>query len=83
MAFDPNLRRIEVRQRTFRVVDDLGPGNRLGSGAGLIQEAGRKAAKRKRPDNLGAYELYLLGPSGSSNPPRTATMMRSDCSGRP
>jgi tetratricopeptide (TPR) repeat protein len=61
MAFDPNLRRIEVRQRTFRVVDDLGPGNRLGSGAGLIQEAGRKAAKRKRPDNLGAYELYLLG----------------------
>lgn len=35
--------------------------NRLGSGAGLIQEAGRKAAKRKRPDNLGAYELYLLG----------------------
>ena len=35
--------------------------NRLGSGAGLIQEAGRKAAKRKRPENLGAYELYLLG----------------------
>ena len=23
--------------------------------------AGRKAAKRKRPENLGAYELYLLG----------------------
>jgi tetratricopeptide (TPR) repeat protein len=42
-------------------VDDLGPGNRLGSGAGLIQESGRKAAKRKRPDNLGAYELYLFG----------------------
>jgi len=35
--------------------------NRLGSGAGLIQEAGRKEAKRKRPENLGAYELYLLG----------------------
>ncbi|WP_114947857.1 adenylate/guanylate cyclase domain-containing protein [Microvirga calopogonii] len=35
--------------------------NRLGSGAGLIQEAGRKAAKRKRPENLNAYELYLLG----------------------
>jgi TolB-like protein/class 3 adenylate cyclase len=35
--------------------------NRLGSGAGLIQEAGRKAAKRKRPENLGAYEFYLLG----------------------
>jgi TolB-like protein/class 3 adenylate cyclase len=35
--------------------------NRLGSGAGLIQEAERKAAKRKRPENLGAYELYLLG----------------------
>jgi TolB-like protein/class 3 adenylate cyclase len=35
--------------------------NRLGSGAGLIQEAGRKAAKRKRPESLGAYELYLLG----------------------
>jgi TolB-like protein/class 3 adenylate cyclase len=35
--------------------------NRLGSGAGLIQEAGRKAAKRKRPENLNAYDLYLLG----------------------
>jgi TolB-like protein len=29
--------------------------NRLGSGAGLL------AAKRKRPENLSAYELYLLG----------------------
>ncbi|MER8441349.1 tetratricopeptide repeat protein [Mesorhizobium sp. M1312] len=35
--------------------------NRLGGGAGLIQEAGRIAAKRKRPDNLNAYEYYLLG----------------------
>ena len=35
--------------------------NRLGSGAGLIQAAGRKAAKRQRPENLNAYELYLLG----------------------
>ncbi|PAP95466.1 adenylate/guanylate cyclase domain-containing protein [Mesorhizobium wenxiniae] len=35
--------------------------NRLGGGAGLIQEAGRIAAKRKRPENLNAYEYYLLG----------------------
>lgn len=35
--------------------------NRLGGGAGLIQEAGRNAARRKRPENLNAYELYLLG----------------------
>jgi TolB-like protein/class 3 adenylate cyclase len=35
--------------------------NRLGGGAGLIQQAGRAAAKRKRPENLTAYELYLLG----------------------
>ncbi len=35
--------------------------NRLGDGAGLIQEAERKAARRKRPEHLGAYELYLLG----------------------
>lgn len=35
--------------------------NRLGGGAGLIQEAGRAAAKRKSPENLNAYELYLLG----------------------
>jgi hypothetical protein len=35
--------------------------NRLGGGAGLIQEAGRIAAKRKRPKNLNAYEYYLLG----------------------
>jgi TolB-like protein/class 3 adenylate cyclase len=35
--------------------------NRLGGGAGLIQTAGREIARRKRPDNLSAYELYLLG----------------------
>jgi TolB-like protein/class 3 adenylate cyclase/tetratricopeptide (TPR) repeat protein len=35
--------------------------NRLGDGAGLIQEAGRKAARRNTPGNLDAYELYLLG----------------------
>jgi TolB-like protein/DNA-binding winged helix-turn-helix (wHTH) protein len=35
--------------------------NRLGGGNGLIQEAGRLAAHRKPPDNLNAYELYLLG----------------------
>jgi TolB-like protein/class 3 adenylate cyclase/Tfp pilus assembly protein PilF len=35
--------------------------NRLGGGAGLIQQAGRAAAKRKAPENLNAYELYLLG----------------------
>jgi TolB-like protein/class 3 adenylate cyclase/Tfp pilus assembly protein PilF len=35
--------------------------NRLAGGAGLIQEAGRAAAKRKRPENLNAYEYYLLG----------------------
>ncbi|RWO00191.1 adenylate/guanylate cyclase domain-containing protein [Mesorhizobium sp.] len=35
--------------------------NRLGGGEGLIQKAGRAAAKRKPPENLSAYELYLLG----------------------
>ena len=35
--------------------------NRLGGGAGLIQEAGRNAARRKPPENLSAYEFYLLG----------------------
>ncbi len=35
--------------------------NRLGGGAGLIQEAGRREAHRKPPANLNAYELYLLG----------------------
>jgi TolB-like protein/DNA-binding winged helix-turn-helix (wHTH) protein/Tfp pilus assembly protein PilF len=36
-------------------------GNRLGGGAGLVQEAGRVAAHRRPPESLGAYELYLLG----------------------
>jgi len=35
--------------------------NRLGGGAGLVQQAGRMAAHRKPPSNLTAYELYLLG----------------------
>jgi TolB-like protein/DNA-binding winged helix-turn-helix (wHTH) protein len=35
--------------------------NRLGGGAGLIHEVGRIAAHRKRPADLTAYELYLLG----------------------
>ncbi|RWA69493.1 MAG: adenylate/guanylate cyclase domain-containing protein [Mesorhizobium sp.] len=35
--------------------------NRLGGGVGLIQAAGRAAAKRKRPQNLNAYDYYLLG----------------------
>ncbi|MDX1401284.1 MAG: adenylate/guanylate cyclase domain-containing protein, partial [Kiloniellales bacterium] len=35
--------------------------NRLGGGAGLIQQAGRAEAKRKLPESLDAYELYLLG----------------------
>ena len=36
-------------------------GSRLGGGAGVIQEVLRMAAHRKRPDDLTAYELYLLG----------------------
>jgi tetratricopeptide (TPR) repeat protein len=35
--------------------------NRLGGGAGLVQEAGRIAAHRKPPESLTAYELYLVG----------------------
>ena len=35
--------------------------NRLGGGAGVVQETGRIAARRKAPSNLSAYELYLLG----------------------
>ncbi len=35
--------------------------NRIGGGAGLVQTAGREAARRKRPESLSAYELYLLG----------------------
>jgi TolB-like protein/class 3 adenylate cyclase len=35
--------------------------DKLRGGARLIQTAGRGAAQRKRPDNLTAYEFYLLG----------------------
>jgi TolB-like protein/class 3 adenylate cyclase len=35
--------------------------DRLAGGAGLIGTAGRQAPQRKRPDNLAAYEVYLLG----------------------
>jgi TolB-like protein/class 3 adenylate cyclase len=35
--------------------------NRLGGGAGVIQQSGRAEAQRKRPEDLDAYELYLLG----------------------
>ena len=35
--------------------------NRLGGGVGLIQAAGRAVARRKRPENLNAYDYYLLG----------------------
>ena len=35
--------------------------NRLGGVNGLIQEAGRAVARRKRGDDLTGYELYLLG----------------------
>ena len=34
--------------------------NRLG-GSGVIMEAEHRAAQRKRPENLSAYEKYLLG----------------------
>jgi TolB-like protein/class 3 adenylate cyclase len=35
--------------------------NRLGGGTGLVVGAERNLARRKRPVNLTAYELYLLG----------------------
>src|SRR4051812_14965662 len=35
--------------------------NRLGGGAGVVQETIRNQARRKRPENLSAYEFYLLG----------------------
>jgi hypothetical protein len=35
--------------------------NTLGSYRGQLERAITAAAKRKRPANLGAYELYLLG----------------------
>ena len=41
--------------------------NRLG-GSGAISEAERQAAQRKRPENLSAYEMYLLGRDRSLTP---------------
>jgi TolB-like protein/class 3 adenylate cyclase len=35
--------------------------NQLGGGTGLVLRAERSSARRKRPQNLSAYELYLLG----------------------
>jgi len=35
--------------------------NQLGGGTGLVLRAERGLARRKRPENLTAYELYLLG----------------------
>src|SRR5262249_17444679 len=35
--------------------------NRLGGGAGLIQQTGRIAAHRKPPSSLSAYDFYLMG----------------------
>ncbi len=35
--------------------------NRLGGSSGAIMEAEHQAAQRKRPENLSAYERYLLG----------------------
>ncbi len=35
--------------------------NQLGGGTGLVLRAERYLARRKRPENLTAYELYLLG----------------------
>src|SRR5262249_40386422 len=35
--------------------------NRLGGGAGLVQQFGRIAAHRKQPSNLTAYDYYLVG----------------------
>ncbi len=42
------------------IADQLG--NRLG-GAGVIEKAEREAARRSRPENFTAYELYLAGVS--------------------
>lgn len=35
--------------------------NRLSGGSGLVQQAGRIAARRKQPGSVDAYEAYLLG----------------------
>jgi len=48
----------------FAVQSDIATqlGNRLGE-AGVIDKAEQEAARRSRPDNFSAYELYLLGRS--------------------
>lgn len=52
--------------------------NRIGGGAGLVQTAGREAARRKRPESLSAYELYLLGTEAIEKftPEHNATAIR-------
>lgn len=47
----------------FAAQDELADqvASRLGGYYGSVAEADRAAAKRKRPENLSAYELYLLG----------------------
>ena len=49
-------------QDVFEVQTELAESvaNRIG-GYGLVAAAGREIAKRKRPENLTAYDLYLLG----------------------
>ncbi len=42
--------------------------NRLGAASGVIMEAEHQAAQRKRPENLSAYETYLLGRDRSLTP---------------
>ncbi len=42
--------------------------NQLGGGPGLIRQAERDTARRKRPDNLTAYELFLLGEEKVQSP---------------
>jgi class 3 adenylate cyclase/TolB-like protein/cytochrome c-type biogenesis protein CcmH/NrfG len=56
----------------FAVQTEIGEAvvNRLGGSAGLIQQAERSAAKRRRPGNLGAYELYLLAGEKLDQPSR-------------
>jgi class 3 adenylate cyclase/TolB-like protein/cytochrome c-type biogenesis protein CcmH/NrfG len=44
--------------------------NRLGGSNGVIQQAERNAARRRRPANLGAYELYLLAGAKLEQPSR-------------
>jgi TolB-like protein len=49
-------------QDVFAVQTELAESvaNRIG-GHGLVEAAGREIVKRKRPENLTAYDLYLLG----------------------